>query len=81
MAAKVTRGQICDGSVSKNSYHKEYYLFGKFHNCITKCTKCPFFLYYAAPLVGDHKGVGVAHKVTPKLASIFPDENEAILVR
>ena len=24
-------------------FHKEYYLCGKFHNCFTKCTKCPIF--------------------------------------
>ena len=50
MALKVTKGQICDGSISKNICHEEHNLYGKFHNCITKCTKCPFFgamlLYY-----------------------------------
>ena len=32
----------------------------------------------------DHKGVGVAHKMTSakkKTATIFPDDDEAVLVR
>ena len=43
MAVKATKGQICNGTISKIRFHKEYYLCGKFHNCITKCTKCPIF--------------------------------------
>ena len=38
MAVKVTKGQICDGSISKKLCHKEYNLHGKFHNCIKNCT-------------------------------------------
>ena len=43
MAVKVTNGQICDGSISKNICDKEHNLCGKFYNCITKCKKCSFF--------------------------------------
>ena len=60
MAVKVTRGKICDGSILKNSYHKEYYLCGKFHNCITKCMKCPFFVLCRSTS-GYKDGVGVKY--------------------
>ena len=43
MAVKVTKGQICNGTISEIRYHKEYYLCGKFHNCFTKGTKCLIF--------------------------------------
>ena len=29
----VTNGQVCDGTISKSTYHEEYYLCGKFHAC------------------------------------------------
>ena len=39
MAIKVTKGQISDGTVSKNTCHKEYYLCGKFlHSFMKKYT-------------------------------------------
>ena len=38
MAVKFTKGQICNGTISKNICHKEYNLHGKFHTCFTKCT-------------------------------------------
>ena len=28
MAVKITKGQICDGSMSKNLCHKEYNMYG-----------------------------------------------------
>ena len=31
MAIKVTKGQICNGTISKKLCHGEYYLCGKFH--------------------------------------------------
>ena len=48
MAIKVTKGQICNGSISKKLCHKEYNLYGKFHNCIKNCT----IWHYAALLLG-----------------------------
>ena len=38
MAVKFTKGQICNGTISKNICHKEYNLHGNFHTCFTKCT-------------------------------------------
>ena len=38
MAVKFAKGQICNGTISKNICHKEYNLHGKFHICFTKCT-------------------------------------------
>ena len=38
MAVKFTKGQICNGTISKIICHKEYNLHGKFHTCFTKCT-------------------------------------------
>ena len=38
MAVKFTKGQICNGTISKSICHKEYNLHGKFHTCFTKCT-------------------------------------------
>ena len=38
MAVKFTKGQICNGTISKNICHKEYNLHGKFHTCFTRCT-------------------------------------------
>ena len=50
MAIKVIKGQICDGTISKNKYHQEYYLHGKFHVFTKKCTILPILgavpLYY-----------------------------------
>ena len=50
MAVKVTKGQICNGTISKIRFHKEYCLCGKFHNCFTKSAQNAQFLYYAAVL-------------------------------
>ena len=47
LCKKVTKGQICNGTLSKNTFH-EYYLRGKFH-CIMK--KYMIWLGYAAILV------------------------------
>ena len=38
MAVKVTKGQISDGTISKNTCIEEYYLCGKFHGFMKKCT-------------------------------------------
>ena len=38
MATKVTKGQISDGTISKNTCFEEYYLCGKFHGFMKKCT-------------------------------------------
>ena len=50
MAVKVTKGQICSGTISKIKCHKEYYLCGKFHTFFTNSTECLIFwtmpLYY-----------------------------------
>ena len=43
MAVKVTKGQICLGTISEKVCLKKYYLCGKFHACITKCTHTPIF--------------------------------------
>ena len=42
----VTKGQICDGPISQNTFHKVYKLCSKFHAFIKKCT----IFCYAAPL-------------------------------
>ena len=31
MAIKVNKGKICNGTISKNTCHQEYYFCGKFH--------------------------------------------------
>ena len=36
MIVKVTKGEIWSGTISKNWFHQEYYLCGKFHTCIKK---------------------------------------------
>jgi len=36
MAIKVTKGQISDGTISKNTFHMEYYLCGKFQSFMKK---------------------------------------------
>ena len=60
MAIKVTKGQISDATISKNTCHVDYYLCGKFHSFMKKytmlsilgatpsdCTlKCPYFIVY-----------------------------------
>jgi len=45
MAVKVTKGQICDGTISKNTCYQEYYLCGKFHDFMKKCTIFEFCRY------------------------------------
>ena len=66
MAVKITKGQICDGTLSKNC-HKEYNLYGKFHNCIKKCITIALCrsIYYliqnsqaAKKVCGPQKGYG-----------------------
>ena len=50
MAVKVTKGQICSGTISKIKCHKVYYLCGNFHTFFTNSTECLIFwtmpLYY-----------------------------------
>ena len=48
MAVKVTKGQICTGTIEKFDVmcHKEYYLFGKFHTCIKSAHKVPFLVLW-----------------------------------
>ena len=41
MAVKVTKGQLSDGTISKNACHEEYYLCGKFRGFTKKCTILP----------------------------------------
>ena len=41
MAVKVTKGQLSDGTISKNACHEEYYLCGQFHGFMKKCTILP----------------------------------------
>ena len=41
MAVKVTKGQISDGTISKNTCIEEYYLCGKFHGFMKKYTILP----------------------------------------
>jgi len=54
MAIKVTKGQISDGTISKNTCHVEYYLFEKFHSFMKKCTMLSILgatpLYYYGDL-------------------------------
>ena len=50
MALKVTKGQICDGTISKNWCHQEYYLCRKFHTYIKNSTGW----YYATLYEGIH---------------------------
>ena len=38
MAIKVTKGQISNGTTSKNTCIEEYYLCGKFHGFMKNCT-------------------------------------------
>ena len=50
MAVKVTKGQLSNGTISKITCHEEYYLCGKFHSFMKKCTISPILgamlLYY-----------------------------------
>ena len=41
----VTKGQISDGTISKNKCHQEYYLCKKFHAFMKKCTIFGFCHY------------------------------------
>ena len=87
MALEVTKGQICDGSISKNIYHEEHNLCGKFHNCITKCTKGHFLVLCHSTIwlfgesehhyciVGTTKVCVVYEKKSPKnQPHFFPDD-------
>ena len=42
------KGQICDGAISKNTCHEEYYLCGKFHAFMKKCMI--WLILWATPL-------------------------------
>ena len=59
MAVKVTKGQICDGTISKNKCHQEYYLHGNFHAFMKKCTILPTLravpLYYVEDFEAKRK--------------------------
>ena len=60
MAVKITKGQICSGTISKIKCHKEYYLIcGKFHTFITNSTECLIFwtmpLYYLSEWYLNHR--------------------------
>ena len=68
MALKITKGQICDGSISKNMCDEEHNLCGKFHNCFTKCTKYLYFLFYTALLMPQ--GDNDKHKMSMLLSAI-----------
>jgi len=45
MAVKVAKGQICNGTISKNKCHQEYYLCRKFHAFMKKRTIFGFCHY------------------------------------
>ena len=45
MAAKVAKGQICSGTISKIKFHKECYLCEKFHTFFKSSTECPIWLW------------------------------------
>jgi len=51
MAVKVTKGQICDGTISKHKCHQEYYLCGKFHAFYEKAHD-----FWVLPLYYDISG-------------------------
>ena len=53
MAVKVTKGQICSGTISKIKCHKEYYLCGKFHTFFTNSTECLIFWTMPLYYIGD----------------------------
>ena len=67
MAVKVTKGQICSGTISKIKCHKEYYLYGKFHKIFTNSTVCLIFwtmpLYYIIEQYRSYKIQWVACKL------------------
>ena len=48
MAVKVTKGQICSGTISKIKCHKEYYLCEKLHTFFTNSTGC--LIFWTIPL-------------------------------
>ena len=45
-----SKGQIYDGTISKKC-HKEYNLYGKFHNCI----KCTIFGHSSSLFLANHR--------------------------
>ena len=50
MAVKVTKGQIWNGTISKNWCHQEYYyLSKKFHTCIKTSQGWYHMLFYTIP--------------------------------
>ena len=51
MAVKVTKGQICNGTISKIRFHKEYYLCGKFHNCPNFGTFVNLYKSFVCPIL------------------------------
>ena len=77
MAIKVTIGQVCDGTISKNTCHEEYYLCGKFHAFMIKVNNLANFWGYAAILELDFS----SQSITLKPASISLRNSLAALVR
>ena len=59
MAVKVTKGQICSGTISKIC-HKEHYLCGKFHTFFTNSTEC--LTFWTMPLNYKQSCVGKSLK-------------------
>ena len=55
MAVKVTKSQLSDGTIPKNECHEEYYLCGKFHVFMKKCTTLP--ILGAMPLYHYRKNI------------------------
>ena len=90
MAVKVTKGQICFGTISKIHCHWKYYLCANFHACITKSTHHPIFgtmpLYYIANPMMKNSGGGSWPPPPPlptplqgKLWKLLDGENSAFL--
>ena len=79
MAVKVTKGQICSGTISKIKCHKEYYLYGKFHTFFTNSTECLIFwtmpLYYVCNFMENIKIYDYSARVGRKLTK-FHGYNE-----
>ena len=60
MAIKVTKGQISDGTMLQNTCHEEYYLYGKFHSCMKKCTILSILVVICCYTKGEDQGVDTA---------------------
>jgi len=56
MAVKVTKSQICDGTISKNKCHQEYYLCIKLYAFMEKCTIFGFCHYTRCPILQPETG-------------------------